>query len=74
MRQFVVDGQGDLPEIHELLSEYEIPRSRVLLMPQVRTRTELAERSPAVAALCRAEGFRFGPRLQIALWGDRRGV
>lgn len=72
--KFVVEGQGDLPEIHELLSEYEIPRSRVLLMPQARTRTELAERSPAVAALCRAEGFRFGPRLQIALWGDRRGV
>ncbi|UCE87333.1 MAG: 7-carboxy-7-deazaguanine synthase QueE [Deltaproteobacteria bacterium] len=72
--KFVVDGEGDLPEIHALLSEYAIARERVLLMPQAGTRAELAERSPAVAALCRSLGVRFGPRLQVALWGARRGI
>jgi organic radical activating enzyme len=72
--KFVVEGEGDLEEIRAIVAEYRMPASRVLLMPQAATRAELFARSAGVAALCRESGFRYGPRLQVALWGDRRGV
>ena len=30
--------------------------------------------APAVRALAEGGGVRFGPRLHVARWGDRRGV
>lgn len=72
--KFVVEGACDWFEIRALLAKYAVPRSRVLLMPQATTRPQLLERSVGVAALCRAHGVRFGPRLQVALWESRRGI
>jgi hypothetical protein len=45
-----------------------------MLMPQARTRQELLAKSPMVAGLCKDSGLRFGPRLQILLWGNQRGT
>ncbi|MDP3849161.1 MAG: 7-carboxy-7-deazaguanine synthase QueE [Luteolibacter sp.] len=72
--KFVVTASGDLPEIMELQGRYEIPRSRILLMPEGRTPAELDHNAPQLAELCRELGFRFCDRLHIRLWGDRRGV
>ena len=46
----------------------------VMLMPQAATVDELQSRSAMVAELCRQTGLRFGLRLHIQLWGNRRGV
>jgi len=73
--KFVVRDAADLPEVLEILDRLpEARRARVLLMPEARTREELAQRSSCVAALCLEHGFRFGPRLHLELFGGGRGV
>ncbi|NOZ94459.1 MAG: 7-carboxy-7-deazaguanine synthase QueE [Acidobacteria bacterium] len=73
--KFVVRGAEDLPEVVELLEALPAARrDRVFLMPEARTREELAHRAPGVAALCLEHGFRFGPRLHLDLFGGGRGV
>ncbi|MDI6447597.1 7-carboxy-7-deazaguanine synthase QueE [Anaerobaca lacustris] len=73
--KFVVEAADDIDEIHRLLDRLPpVPSNRVLLMPQAGTRDELLARAPAVAQLCRETGYRFGHRLHVLLWSDRRGV
>jgi 7-carboxy-7-deazaguanine synthase len=72
--KFVVDGPEDLPEVEELRERFEIPASRVVLMPQGTTAPELNARSPWLAEACTERGYRFSSRLHILIWGDKRGV
>jgi 7-carboxy-7-deazaguanine synthase len=73
--KFVVEDADDLPEILEMLAIFgEIEPTRVLLMAQGRTLDEVADRAPAVAALCLEHGFRYTPRLHLDLFGGGRGV
>ncbi len=72
--KFVVAGPADLVEIQSLRSRYEIPRDRILLMPEGRVSAELDRSAPWLADTCRELGFRFCDRLHIRLWGDKRGV
>ncbi|WP_242688084.1 7-carboxy-7-deazaguanine synthase QueE [Alienimonas californiensis] len=72
--KFVVEGPDDLPEIERWLLDHNADRSRVFLMPQARTSAEYARLAPAIRRLAEEGGFRFGPRLHVARWGDRRGV
>jgi hypothetical protein len=44
------------------------------LMPQARDREVLLETSRWLVDICKSEGYLFSARLQILLWGDRRGV
>jgi len=73
--KFVVDTKDDLPEIDELLSQLRHfdPR-HVMLMPQGVTQEELDHRSVWLSDICKQRGFRFCPRLQITLFGNRRGT
>lgn len=73
--KFVVETADDIGEIHRILDRLPpVPSDRVLLMPQARTRDELLARAPAVVQLCRQTGYRFGHRLHVLLWSDRRGL
>ncbi len=72
--KFVVQGEGDLAEITDLLEKAAIPGNRVILMPEGRTVAELDKTGPWLAERCRDLGFRFSDRLHVRLWGDRRGV
>jgi organic radical activating enzyme len=72
--KFVVAEPADLVEIKSLCNDYQIPRHRVLLMPEGRTCEELNRHAPWLAEICRDLGFRFSDRLHIRLWGDKRGV
>lgn len=72
--KFVVEGKEDLPEIESLLMDVGgVPREKVLLMPQARTRQELLEKSVEIAKLCEQNGYVLGQRLQVFLWEGRRG-
>lgn len=72
--KFVVEGKGDLPEIEDLLMDVGgVPREKVLLMPQAKTRQELLEKSVEIAKLCEQNGYVLGQRLQVFLWEGRRG-
>jgi organic radical activating enzyme len=72
--KLVVATEADIAEADAVVRRLGWPESRVLLMPEARTRAELAERSPAVRAACEATGYRFSPRLHIERWDGRRGV
>lgn len=72
--KFVVATPADLAEIQTLRARFGIPHERILLMPEGRTTADLDRTAPWLAGICRDLGLRFGDRLQIRLWGERRGV
>jgi 7-carboxy-7-deazaguanine synthase len=72
--KFVVEAPSDLEEVRALLGRLQADRSRVILMPEGTDRETLRERGVWLAEICKAEGFRFSPRLHIDLYGNRRGV
>ena len=73
--KFVVEGPEDLGEVTNLLDKlHTYVNSNVFLMPQARTREELAEKQEWIASLCKIEGFRYSPRMHIDIWGTKRGV
>ncbi len=73
--KFVVRDRNDLAEISDLWAQLSgVAPSRILLMPEGRTKTELRRRNPEVAQICLERGFTFCPRLHIELWGNVRGT
>jgi 7-carboxy-7-deazaguanine synthase len=73
--KFVVSTESDLAEIKNLLSRLPpVPSDQILLMPEGIDAQSLAARSPWLVEICKREGFRFCPRLQIELFGHTRGT
>jgi len=72
--KFVVQGQGDLQEIEEMVESLAASRRRVMLMPEGTSREVVHERGLWLAEVCKAGGYRYSPRLHVDLWGDKRGV
>ena len=73
--KFVIDQPADTAEVLDFLSRLpEIDRSKVLLMPQARSRQELDAKSAWLSEECKRLGLRFGPRLHLELYGPRRGA
>ena len=73
--KFVVDSEDDLTEIKEIIETLNnVDSSKVMLMPQAKTRKELLARSPVVAEICKRSGFVFSPRLQVMLWNNEKGT
>jgi 7-carboxy-7-deazaguanine synthase len=72
--KFVVCDQKDLAEIEGMLSEFSLPRDRVILMPEGIDATTLLARGRWLVDVCKERGFRFSLRLHILLWGNRRGM
>jgi 7-carboxy-7-deazaguanine synthase len=74
--KFVVAEPADVEEVEGMLAQLhgEIPRHKVLLMPEGATVGALRQRGRWVAEQCQQRGFRYAPRLQIELYGSRRGT
>jgi len=72
--KFVVEGEGDVGDILDIVRHLDVARDRVLLMPEGRTAEQVATHAPAVASLCLRHGFRYTPRLHLELFGPGRGV
>jgi 7-carboxy-7-deazaguanine synthase len=74
--KFVVAHPADVEEIETLLAQLgrEIPRDKVLLMPEGVTVEALRARAGWLGELCKQRGYRYAPRLQIELYGNRRGT
>ncbi len=72
--KFVVVGPDDLPEISELIKQTGADRTKVVLMPKGVCAATLRRRGRWLIEICKREGLRFSPRLQIEVWGNRRGV
>jgi 7-carboxy-7-deazaguanine synthase len=72
--KFVMEKTDDVVDLRVLLEKYGILGDKVVLMPQARDREVLLETSRWLVDICKSEGYLFSARLQILLWGDRRGV
>ncbi|HAL44554.1 MAG TPA: radical SAM protein, partial [Phycisphaerales bacterium] len=72
--KFVIEKAGDIKEVKQTIEKLKkIDRAKVMLMPQARQVSEYTKRGEIVAKLCKKYGFAFSPRLQITLWGNKRG-
>jgi 7-carboxy-7-deazaguanine synthase len=74
--KFVVAAPADIDEIEGMLASLhrEIPRDRVLLMPEGTTLERIRERATWLGELCKARGYRYAHRLHVELYGNRRGT
>jgi 7-carboxy-7-deazaguanine synthase len=74
--KFVVAQPEDVDEVEALLADLpsEIPRHRVLLMPEGISMDALRERATWLPELCKARGYRYAHRLHIELFGNTRGT
>jgi 7-carboxy-7-deazaguanine synthase len=73
--KFVVSSDADPDEIQEILEQLkDFEPADVLLMPEGTDAATLDSRAGWIAAICKRTGFRFCPRLQIAMFGNTRGT
>jgi 7-carboxy-7-deazaguanine synthase len=73
--KFVVSSEGDLAEIERILGQLRGWRpADVLLMPEGTDVATLDSRAGWIADVCKRTGYRFCPRLHVALFGHRRGT
>jgi 7-carboxy-7-deazaguanine synthase len=73
--KFVVERRQDFTEIRNLLDRLDgVDPTRVLIMAQGKTSGELRRKAKWIVGLCKLHGYGFTPRLQIDLFGNRRGT
>ncbi|MBW8780740.1 MAG: 7-carboxy-7-deazaguanine synthase QueE [Verrucomicrobia bacterium] len=74
--KFVVSSPADVEELETLLAslDREIPRHKILLMPEAVSLDRLRERAAWLGDLCKARGYRYAHRLHIELYGNKRGT
>jgi 7-carboxy-7-deazaguanine synthase len=74
--KFVVAQPADVDELEGMIEKLgrNIPRHKVLLMPEGLTMEVLRSRATWLGELCKARGYRYAHRLQIELYGNKRGT
>lgn len=74
--KFVVARPEDVEELEHMLVALrrEIPRHKVLLMPEATSLEKMRSRAAWLGELCKARGYRYAHRLHIELYGNRRGT
>lgn len=74
--KFVVAKPEDVDELEHMLAalKREIPRHKVLLMPEGTTLEKMRSRTAWLGELCKARGYRYAHRLHIELYGNKRGT
>ena len=73
--KFVVSGPADVEETQSLLRGLRNwEPSDVLLMPEGTDAATLEGRAPWLSDVCKQTGFRYCPRLHIAMFGNVRGT
>ncbi len=74
--KFVVAQPADVEEMEHMLRalKRDVPRHKVLLMPESRSLETMRERAGWLGELCKARGYRYAHRLHIELYGNRRGT
>lgn len=74
--KFVVSTPADVAEMETLLAslERDIPRHKILLMPEAVSLEKMRERAAWLGELCKTRGYRYAHRLHIELYGNKRGT
>jgi 7-carboxy-7-deazaguanine synthase len=74
--KFVVARPADIDELEHMLAalQRDIPRHKVLLMPEATSLDRMRQRATWLGELCKARGYRYAHRLHIELYGNQRGT
>jgi len=74
--KFVVARPEDVDELEHMLAALhrEVPRHKVLLMPEATSLEKMRTRAAWLGELCKVRGYRYAHRLHIELYGNRRGT
>lgn len=72
--KYTIENEKDFAEVRGIMQRYGVVPAKTFLMPEARDRDSLLEKSGWLIELCKSHGCLFSTRLQILLWGDRRGV
>ena len=72
--KFVIAEPSDLDEVASLIHQYNLPKNRIILMPEGRDDVTLQHRRLWLADQCRDQNYRYSDRLHIQLWGSKPGV
>ena len=74
--KFVVSTPEDVAELEGLIGSLgrDIPRHKILLMPEAITLEKMRERAAWLGELCKERGYRYAHRLHIELYGNKRGT
>jgi 7-carboxy-7-deazaguanine synthase len=72
----VVARPEDVDEMEHMLAALhrEIPRHKILLMPEATSLEKMRSRAGWLGELCKARGYRYAHRLHIELYGNKRGT
>ncbi|MEO7599782.1 MAG: 7-carboxy-7-deazaguanine synthase QueE [Opitutus sp.] len=74
--KFVVAQPSDVDEMEGMLASLgrDIPRDRVLLMPEGTSLEAIRSKAGWLGELCKQRGYRYAHRLHIELYGNKRGT
>lgn len=73
--KFVVEQPSDFAEIRDVVQRLgDADPARVLIMAQGTTRSRIEEKRSWIVPECLKHGYSYTPRLQIELFGNRRGT
>ena len=74
--KFVVARPEDIDEMEHMLAALhrEIPRPKILLMPEATSLEKMRTRAGWRGELCKTRGYRYAHRLQLELYGNKRGT
>ena len=71
--KFVVENESDIEEIEHFISKFNLPRERVLLMPQASEKEELSKCKNKIQEISKKHNLGFTNRFQVEQWGNQRG-
>lgn len=71
--KFVVQTKKDFNEMLEIIKKLNLNKKKIIVMPEGTNMKTLRRRSLWIVEECKKHDFRFLPRLQIFLWGKKRG-
>jgi len=74
--KFVITQPGDVDELEGMLVSLkrDIPRHKVLLMPEGLTPEAVRAKAGWLGELCKARGYRYPHPLHLDLYGNKRGT
>lgn len=72
--KFVIASPDDLEELSRLIDDLNLKQEKIILMPEGTDLTTLNERITWLSDVCKSQGWRLTPRLQMLIWGNTRGT
>lgn len=70
--KFVVADRGDLAEVNALVQRFNVPASRVWVMPEGTDQATITGRAGDLADVVIGQGYNLTTRLHVLLWGQER--